>query len=166
MALLNAPLMLIALPLAALVSACDWNTAPPAERQSTEAEDADFARMVSAGKMLPDLREYLEEGDPAPRTFTFDRLIFDPGSSKIRAVDEQTLFALANLLREHPKVRARILGFDDGGNSGGNSAVLALRRASAVVRFLKEAGVANRIEGAGGNQGSGSRATQIVVLEK
>jgi outer membrane protein OmpA-like peptidoglycan-associated protein len=121
--------------------------------------------MATAGTMLSDLGQYLQGEDPAPRSFTFDRLIFERSSSSVRAVDEQTLYALAHLLEEHPQVRVRVVGHDDGGAT--QVSALALARASAVVAFLKKLGISpERVEAAAGHQRSGPRVTELVVLAK
>lgn len=154
----------LAIPLAVLAGCSQTGETQP-ERNSTASEDADFARMATAGKMLTDLGEYLDESDPAPRSFTFDRLIFERGSFAIRAVDEQTLYALAHSLQERPKVRMRVVGYDDGAGTQGGA--LALARASAVVQFLRRAGVLpDRLDAAAGRESHGSRATELVVLSK
>jgi outer membrane protein OmpA-like peptidoglycan-associated protein len=152
---------------AALLASCSQAPHATENQQTNAAEDADFNRMATAGVMLPDLRKYLDGSDPAPRTFTFDRLLFERGSSKIRAVDEQTLLALAHTLKTHGKVQVRIVGYDDGAGTRQNGKSLGLARANAIAAYLQETGVpASAIQTAVGHEAGGLRATQLIVLKK
>jgi outer membrane protein OmpA-like peptidoglycan-associated protein len=134
---------------------------------TTAEEDADFVRMATAGRMLSDLQDFLKSEETAPRTFTFDRLDFRPGSASVRPVDEKTVYAIANALQEHPAARIRIVGYDDGSGTGDANAILARRRAAAVVTALRQAGVSSsRLEASIGREGNGARSTELVVLQK
>jgi outer membrane protein OmpA-like peptidoglycan-associated protein len=134
---------------------------------STAEEDADFVRMASAGKMLLELQEFLESKDPVPRSFTFDRLDFRPGSAVVRSIDEQTIYSVAHALDMHPSARVRIVGYDDGMGTRDANPALARQRAAAVMLGLQKAGVAaSRLEAVRGREGHGARATELVVLQK
>lgn len=159
---------LLALMLALLVSGCDApDKAASAPAQTVAEQDADFNRMATAGKMLSDLQTYLASDDSASRAFTFDRLTFDPGSSRIRPVDQPTVQTLATTLRNNPAVRARIVGFGDGERSGSNNNALGLQRARAVLLALGNAGVdPSRLEAAAGRETNRQRPAQLVILQK
>ena len=146
---------------------CGQQTSTQKPAVSTAEEDAAFVRMANAGRMLSDLRDYLQSDDPAPRSFTFDRLDFKPGSAAVRPIDEPTIYSLANSLQAYPGTRIRIVGYDDGiGTREANSA-LATQRAAAVLKALQKAGVAaSRLEAARGREGNGARVTKLVVLQK
>lgn len=162
--LLHRHMLMSAVALLASCSQAPQSTQNPA---TNAAEDADFTRMATAGVMLPDLRKYLDGSDPAPRTFTFDRLVFERGSSKIRAVDEQTLLALAHTLETHGKVRVRIVGYDDGARTPGNRKSLGLERANAVAAYLIATGLRpDTVQAEAGRETAGSRPTELIVLKK
>ena len=158
--------VLLAANLALLTSGCDGPTKP--ESTAVQAErDPDFVRMATAGKMLSDLQTYLESGDTAPRTFTFDRLDFDPGSSAIRPIDQPTIHTLTITLQNYPNARVRILGFGDGERKGTNNSLLGRQRAAAITLALRNAGVEpTRLEAAAGREGNRQRAAQLIVLQK
>jgi outer membrane protein OmpA-like peptidoglycan-associated protein len=160
--------VLLAVILALLTSACDGPSKPASTAvQMTAEPDADFVRMATAGKMLSDLQTYLASGDPAPRTFTFDRLDFKPGSASVRPIDRPTTHTLAISLQNHPNVRVRIVGFGDGERTRTNNNSLGLKRAAAIVLALRNAGVEpSRLEVAAGREGNRQRAAQLIVLKK
>ena len=161
------PVLLVVL-LAFAISACDGPSEPASRPVEPTAErDPDFARMATAGKMLSDLQTYLASGEPAPRTFTFDRLIFDPGSSEVRPTDQPSIHTLALSLRKNPDVRVRIVGFGDGERIRTNNNSLGMERATAIVLALRNAGVEpSRLEAAAGPEAHRGRAAQLIVLHK
>ncbi len=153
--------------LAGLVVGCNEPERRETPAQSTAEQDADFVRMASAGRMLPDLQDYLKSKEPTPRSFTFDRLNFARGSSTVRPVDEQTIYAIANALQAHENVRVRIVGYDDGERTRNQNGRLALQRAASIVFALRKAGVGpSRLEAAAGRQDNAARAAELVVLQK
>ncbi len=108
---------------------------------------------AATGMMLPALQAYLASPEAAPRTFTFDRLNFDTGSSAIRNEDQQTLSQVAQVLQAHPNARVRITGYADARGDDGTNAQLGQQRAQAVVAALAAAGVqAGRLEAATGGE--------------
>ena len=152
--------------LALLASGCDAPNEPASNAISIE-QDADFNRMATAGKMLSDLHTYLASGEPVPRSFTFDRLAFGPGSSAIRPVDQPTIHTLAATLQNNPTVRARIVGFGDGDQSGTSNSSLGLQRARAIGTALGKAGVQpSRLQAAGGREANDQRPPQLIILQK
>lgn len=150
------------------ISACDGPSEPASTAAETMAErDPDFARMATAGKMLSDLQTYLASGEPAPRTFTFDRLNFDQGSSEVRPTNQPSIHTLAIFLRKNPDVRVRIVGFGDGERIRTDDNSLGIERATAIVLALRNAGVKpSRLEVAAGREAHRGRAAQLVVLQK
>src|SRR5687768_9043240 len=154
--------------LAFAISACDGPSEPASTAaEATAGRDADFTRMATAGKMLSDLQTYLASGEPAPRTFTFDRLNFDPGSAEVRPTDQPSIHTLALSLRKNPDVRVRIVGFGDGESIRTNNNSLSMERAKAIVLALRNAGVKpSRLEAAVGPEAHRGRAAQLIVLQK
>lgn len=162
--MLSSPMVMCA---AVLLASCSQAPQSAENPTTNAAEDADFARMATAGVMLPDLRKHLDGNDPAPRTFTFDRLIFERGSAKIRTVDEQTLLALAHTLQTHSRVRVRIIGYDDRTRTSENRSYLGLERANAVATYLIGTGLRpDRVQAEAGRGASRSRQTELLVLQK
>ncbi|MBA3511874.1 OmpA family protein [Sphingomonas sp.] len=161
------PVLLVVI-LALAIAACDGPSEPASTAAETTAErDPDFARMATAGKMLSDLQTYLASGEPAPRTFTFDRLNFDPGSSEVRITDQPSIHTLALSLRKNPDVRVRIVGFGDGERIRTNNNSLGMERATAIVLALRNAGVEpSRLEAEAGREAHRGRAAQLIVLQK
>lgn len=154
--------------IALLIAACEAPREPAdTTDQSNTEEDADFNRMVTAGKMLSDLHTYLASGDAAPHPFTFDRLAFAPGSSLIQPVDQPTIHTLAATLHNNPDVRARIVGFGDGDRSKTDNNALGLQRAMALRLALTKAGIhPSRLETAAGREANGQRPAQLIILQK
>ena len=154
--------------LAACISGCGArDDAQSSPVETTSEQDADFVRMATAGRLLADLQSYLTSDAPAPRTFNFDRLAFSPGSSRIQAADERTIYSLANALRNHPSARIRIIGYADPGFDGADYKDLPLRRAESIVEALRAAGVdSSRLETAAGRTVGKGRVAQLLVLQK
>jgi outer membrane protein OmpA-like peptidoglycan-associated protein len=108
---------------------------------------------AATGAMLPALQAYLASPEAAPRTFIFDKLNFDTGSSAIRAEDQQTLSQVAQVLQSHPNARVRIAGYADARGDDTANAQLGQQRAQAVVAALTAAGIqADRLEAATGGE--------------
>ncbi len=89
-----------------------------------------------------DLQEYLASNAAAPRSFTFDKLNFDTASAQIRADDQPTLAALAQILAAYPKAGVRLVGYADARGSDAANAKLGADRAAAVGAALTGAGIA------------------------
>jgi outer membrane protein OmpA-like peptidoglycan-associated protein len=134
---------------------------------------------AATGAMLPALQAYLASPEAAPRTFTFDKLNFDTGSSAIRAEDQQTLAQVAQVLQSHPNARVRIAGYADARGNDQVNARLGQQRSQAVVAALATAGVpADRLEAATGGERNPrdsnssaqgqfeNRRTELVVTRK
>lgn len=149
-------------------SGCDNPDEPRSTAVETTAEqDVDFVQMATAGKMLSDLQTYLASDAPPLQTFTFDRLTFIPGSSAVRPVDQRTIYALANILKNRPNTRIRIIGYGDGLRQGASDQSLPLKRAASIAGALRTAGVdASRLETAAGREAGKGRAAQLLVLQK
>ena len=126
-----------------------------------------------------DLQAFLASSDPAPRTFTFDKLNFDTASSQIRGEDQPTLSALSQILAAYPKSVVRLVGYADARGTDATNAKLGSDRAAAVAKALTGSGIdAKRVSTASGgdrnpvasNATAGgqfeNRRTELVVTSK
>lgn len=137
-------------------------TTPPANAPQTPA--APVERVVLPGgtavELKPrtlnyDLQAFLASNQPAPRTFTFDKLNFDTASSEIRADDQPTLKALGQILQAYPKAKVALTGYADARGSDPKNDQLGAERAKAVAAALSAEGVdAGRITTASGGAGN------------
>ena len=99
------------------------------------------------------VQRYLASDEPAPRSFTFDKLNFDPASAAIRPEDAANVDALARILQAYPKARVRIVGYTDAKGTAPANDRLGERRAQAVVAALAAKGVdRTRLEAASGGE--------------
>lgn len=107
---------------------------------------------LAPGSLNYELQRFLASGDATPRTFTFDRLNFDTGASRIRAEDQPTVDALGDILAAYPAARGRVVGYTDARGGAGANAQLGLQRANEVVSALAAKGVTGRFEAASGGE--------------
>lgn len=89
-----------------------------------------------------DLQAFLGSADPAPRSFTFDKLNFDTASSQILPADVPTLNALSQILAAYPKANVRLVGYADTRGSDATNMKLGSDRAAAVAKALTDSGIA------------------------
>lgn len=126
-----------------------------------------------------ELQRYLASADPAPRTFTFDKLNFDTNASTIRAEDAPTLAALGQILAAYPKAKVTLVGYADARGADATNARLGETRAQAVMQALTGNGIAaNRITAVTGGEANPAatnatpdgqfenRRTELVVTAK
>lgn len=126
-----------------------------------------------------ELQRFLASPDPAPRTFTFDRLNFATDSAELPADAQDTTSALAQILAAYPKAHVQLNGYADSTGAEPHNVQLGAQRAEAVAKALVAQGVdTGRIKTATGgstnptdtNASSQGRAenrrTELVVLAK
>lgn len=134
---------------------------------------------VAAPAALSGLGTYLAGTEPLPRTFVFERLNFDTGSSTVRPADQDEVNSIAAALKQHPNARIRLQGFADARGNASANAQLGQARAESVKAALAQQGVeAGRIETGSGGEAqpaetnattSGqaeNRRTELVVLQR
>ncbi len=69
----------------------------------------------------------------------------------MRSVDEATIYAVANVLKNHPDARIRIVSYADKDRDGDDYESLPLQRAASIINALETAGVEeSRLEAAAG----------------
>ena len=126
-----------------------------------------------------DLQAFLASSDPAPRTFTFDKLNFDTASSAIRSDDTSTLSALSQILAAYPKAMVKLVGYADARGTDAANAKLGSDRAMSVAKALTGSGIdSKRITTASGGDSNPvasnvtaggqfqNRRTELVVTSK
>lgn len=106
---------------------------------------------VPQGSMNYNLAHYL--GDAAqgtPRTFTFDHLNFETGTTQLTADSTQTVQNLTSIMKAYPNARFQISGYTDNTGSAQANQTLSQQRAEAVRSMLINNGVSgDRISAAG-----------------
>jgi len=125
------------------------------------------------------VKAFLASDAPAPKTFTFDKVLFDTASSTIKADEAATVDALATTLAVYPNAKVKLIGYTDARPVAGGNDKLGADRAAAVAKALEAKGIAaGRIETATGgasdpaatNATAGGQAenrrTELVVTAK
>lgn len=99
------------------------------------------------------LGTYLAGTEPAPRTFTFEKLNFDTASSEIRPADAEEVNAIAATLKQYPTTQVRIAGYADARGADAANMALGKARAESIKAALAAQGVeAARIETVSGGE--------------
>lgn len=99
------------------------------------------ANATEAAAPSSEMTRYLASAPSTPRRFVLDGIQFATGSTELNADGRAAAAQLATTLKQHPSVRARIVGVAD---ATGNAAVderTSLGRAQAVKQFLVTNGV-------------------------
>ena len=134
---------------------------------------------VAPNTLNHELQAFLASDGATPRTFVFERLNFDTSSAAIRAEDQPTVDALAQILVAYPAARVRLDGYADARGTEPANAQLGQQRATAVADALVAKGVARAVvEAASGGEGNPdatnatatgqaeNRRTELTVLAK
>jgi outer membrane protein OmpA-like peptidoglycan-associated protein len=108
---------------------------------------------TSAAAGTSALGGYLAGNEPAPRTFTFEKLNFDTAKSDVRAADAAEIDEVAATLTQYPNARIRIAGYADARGSEPANIALGTARADAIKSALVAKGIdAGRIETVSGGE--------------
>lgn len=156
------PLLLIALGALALLLFLRPRT-PQAVENVTSATKNALANItlpgginlsVPAGSINYTLARFLGDGSQAaPKTFVFDHLSFETGSTQLTPDSAQTVNNLAQVLKAYPNAQVQLLGHTDNTGSAEANHALSLDRANAIKATLVNQGVpAERISTQGFGQ--------------
>lgn len=139
----------------------DQGTMTKPETSSIQQGDTTNAnRAVEFSERAPDLGglgAYLSSGNEAelPKRFTFEKLVFDTGTSNISGNAQSELDEIAIAMKDYPKATARIEGFTDNTGDVDSNMMLSTERANAIRDQLVGRGIAaERIEAVGLGQES------------
>ena len=125
---------------------------PPHEAMATISLPGGTEISVPQGSFNFNLAQFLSNpGDPfAPRTFVFDHLNFESGSTQITTESEQTLRDLTAILNAYPAYRVRLEGHTDNVGDRQSNKVLSEKRAETIRAYLQTHAILNdRMETAG-----------------
>jgi outer membrane protein OmpA-like peptidoglycan-associated protein len=109
---------------------------------------------VPQGSINYNLAQYLSDGSQAaPRTFTFDQLNFQTGTTQLTPQSVATINDLSQIMKAYPNARFELSGYTDNTGAAEANQQLSLDRANAVKQALVNGGVeANRVNTAGYGQ--------------
>ena len=130
------------------LSRCDANDSEDLTTTATTTTatttDTGAAGTVAATETagVSGLGTYLAGTEAAPRTFTFETLNFDTGSSAVRDADAAEIASIAATLNQYESARVELRGFTDARGSAAANADLGKARADAIKAELVEAGIA------------------------
>jgi OmpA-OmpF porin, OOP family len=113
-----------------------------------------FAMTAPAGSINFNLAQFLADNtQAAPRTFVFDHMSFETGSTQLTAGSAQTLSNLAQILKAYPNAQIQLSGHTDNVGSADANQSLSLNRADAIKAMLVGQGIsAERISTQGFGQ--------------
>jgi outer membrane protein OmpA-like peptidoglycan-associated protein len=157
--------MMLAIPL--LYRSCDKHEAPaaavavkheePKKVEEPKAEKIELpggvAINVLPGTINYELAKFLASSEPVPRTFVFDHLNFESGTTVITKESEATLTDLLAILKAYPAVDSRLEGHTDSVGQPAANKKLSEDRAAAIESYLVKSGIdTKRITTAGYGQ--------------
>lgn len=158
---------------------CDRKPASELTTTTTQTSTGAPAATTTASSFNEDVRAFLASHDVGPKTFTFDKVLFDTASATIKPEDASTVADLAATLAKYPSAKVKLIGYTDARPVAGGNAELGAERAAAVAKALEAKGIAaDRIATATGGENdpaasnataSGqaeNRRTELVVTAK
>lgn len=187
------PLLLLLIPVAGFViyllgrgepepppAAAVAPTAPVAAVEQVRLCGGESASLTT-GSFNYNLARYLETGDSAelPKTFVFDNLDFDSGTSNLTPDSERTVNDLIVILKACPNTLVELAGHTDNAGDPAANQTLSTARVAAIQGLLVAGGIArDRIKTSGYGQDrpiasndteegkARNRRTELTVLKK
>jgi outer membrane protein OmpA-like peptidoglycan-associated protein len=105
---------------------------------------------VPEGSANDQLAQYLETSDSSVKTFTFERIHFESGSTKLTRGSRDTLNHLAAILKAYPNTHVRLDGYTDNSGDADKNQALSQARADEIKARLVKGGIAaSRLDTAG-----------------
>ena len=157
---------------------CDKKSTAEVTTTTTQTTTAPVAATTTTS-FNSDVSTFLASKDAAPKTFTFDKVLFDTASSTIRSDDASAVDDLAATLAKYPNAKVKLIGYTDARPVAGGNAQLGADRAAAVAKALEAKGIAaDRIATATGAENdpaasnataagqAANRRTELVVTAK
>jgi outer membrane protein OmpA-like peptidoglycan-associated protein len=97
---------------------------------------------VPSGSINYSLAQFLgDNSQTAPKTFVFDHLNFETGSTQLTADSTQTVTNLAQVLKAYPNAQVQLSGHTDNTGAAAANQALSLDRANAIKGMLVNQGV-------------------------
>jgi OmpA-OmpF porin, OOP family len=136
---------------------------------------------VPEGSLDYNLAKFLADGNSSelPKTFVFDNLNFNTGTTQLTPESQPTVSSLVVILKAYPSTEVQLVGHTDNTGDAAANMKLSQDRASAVRDMLVNGGVdGNRITTAGYGQDkpvasndteegrAKNRRTELVVTKK
>jgi K(+)-stimulated pyrophosphate-energized sodium pump len=105
---------------------------------------------VPPGSVGENLFKFLSGTETGSKTFVFDGLTFDTGRATLDAKSQETIAAVAGILKEFPAVTVALDGYTDNLGAARSNVRLSEARAQTVMAALAAAGIdASRLKSAG-----------------
>jgi OmpA-OmpF porin, OOP family len=155
-------------------------TAPVAAVEQVKLCGGESASLTT-GSFNYNLARFLEGGDSAelPKTFVFDNLNFDSGTTKLTPDSERTVSDLIVILKACPNAQVELTGHTDNTGDAAANQTLSTTRAAAIEGMLVAGGIgSDRIKTSGYGQDrpvasndteegkARNRRTELTVLKK
>jgi outer membrane protein OmpA-like peptidoglycan-associated protein len=133
----------------AVASAFDRLTGRGEKSTRVKLPDGNVVK-VPEGSANYQLAQYLETSDSSVKTFTFERIHFESGSTKLTRGSRDTLNHLAAILKAYPNTHVRLDGFTDNSGDADKNQALSQARADEIKARLVKGGIAaSRLDTAG-----------------
>lgn len=97
---------------------------------------------VKPGTINYELVQFLKGSEPVPKTFVFDNLNFETGTTVVTPASRTTIDDLVAILKAYPAVDARLEGHTDSQGIPAANLKLSQDRAAAIKTVLQTAGIA------------------------
>lgn len=97
---------------------------------------------VKPGTINYELVQFLKSSEPVPKTFVFDNLNFETGTTVVTPASRPTISDLLAILKAYPAVDVRLEGHTDNQGQPAANLKLSRDRAAAIDKVLETGGIA------------------------